>query len=101
MAKILLSDLIDEFDRSMRSNSYSKNTVRNHVYVARHFLEFVGNIQVQNITQRHVDSYFASRQARNFAPGTMNTNLSALRALVKYATPVSYTHLRAHETDSY
>ena len=90
MAKILLSDLIDEFDRSMRSNSYSKNTVRNHVYVARHFLEFVGNIQVQNITQRHVDSYFASRQARNFAPGTMNTNLSALRALVKYATHRRY-----------
>src|SRR5665647_2091508 len=85
LAKILLSDLIDEFDRSMRSNSYSKNTVRNHVSVARQFLGLVGNIQVQNVSQRHIDTYFASRQACNFAAGTLNTNLSALRALFKHA----------------
>ena len=90
MTTTLLSDLVDELDSSLRSNSYAKNTVRNHVYIAREFLTCVGNIQVRNVTSKHMDQFFAGRQARGMAPGTLNGNLAGLRALFKYATQRRY-----------
>ena len=90
MRHILLSDLVDEFETSMKANAYSKNTVRNHIHGARRLLAHVGNIQVQNLTARHVDSYFAARQAKGLTAGSLNAELAALRAMFKYAVQRRY-----------
>lgn len=90
MASILLSDLVDEFEASMRSNSYSKNTIRANMTTARAFLAHVGNIQVRNVTDRHVDKFFSEREAKNIAPTTLNLNLTSLRALFRFAARRRY-----------
>lgn len=90
MKSILLSDLIDEFGAMMAANGYSKNTQRNALYASRRFLAHVGNIQVRNVTSRHVDGYFASRQVQGMAPSTLNTQLAYLRMLFKHATVRSH-----------
>lgn len=87
---ILLSDLIDEFEESLRSNSYSKNTIKNHVSSARHFLGHVGNIQSRSVTSRHVDRFFAERQTHGLKPGTLNVTLHGLRSLFVFAERRGY-----------
>lgn len=98
MATVLLSDLVDEFEASLTSNSYSKNTVRNHTRAARELLAHVGNIQVRNVTDRHVDGFFAMRKARLLKPSSLNVELAALRALFKYATMRRYIPANADPT---
>lgn len=90
VASILLSDLVDEYEASMRSNAYSPQTVRNYSGVCRKLLTHVGNIYVHNITPQHMDGYFAARQGAGVAPGTLNFERNGLQSLFAYATHRRY-----------
>lgn len=82
---ILLSDMLDEFIASMKSNAYARNTVTGYTQQLRAFLTYVGNIQVRNVKPHHIDGFFAHELARGISPGTLNTASVALRSLWKYA----------------
>lgn len=86
MRTILLSDLVDDFEQSLRSNSYSKATVKTYVRTARGLLAHVGNIQARNVTPAHIDSYFANRHRGGIAASSSNTELASLRALYRHAS---------------
>lgn len=90
MRAILLSDLIDEHLSSLASNGYARNSQRIAARTCRGFLAYVGNIQVRNVSARHVDAYFAARSASKCAPNTLNTDLVALRRLFDFAVARRY-----------
>lgn len=87
---VLLSDLVDEFEASQRSNAYGKHTIRNRMLTARKFLAHVGNIQVRNVTPTHIDGYFSHRQAAGLTAGSLNVELQSLRSLFRYAIARRY-----------
>lgn len=87
---ILLSDLVDEYEASLRANAYAANTIRNHVRAARLLLAQVGNIQARYVTPRHIDQFFASRKALNLSAGSLNVELGGLRTLFRHATQRRY-----------
>lgn len=88
---ILLSDLVDEFVATLRSNAYAANTVRNHSRPARYLLAHVGNIQVRHITPRHIDSYLAKRKTDDdLSAASLNVDLVGLRALFRHAVERRY-----------
>lgn len=80
-----LSDLTDDYMGTMRANAYAANTVRQAKRTLSAFLAHVGNVQVRHITPRHVDGYFAAREAAGIAPGTLNLELVHLRLMFKHA----------------
>lgn len=85
MQNITLGALIDEYVASMASGGYSASTRRTFKRTAELFLSTVGNIQVKHVQARHVDSFFASRQAAGISPGTLNLELVVLRGLFRFA----------------
>jgi integrase len=90
MKTSLLSDLVDEFEETLRSNAYSKATVTNYIRASRELLTYVGNIQARNVTPRHIDGFFATRQAKGLAPSSLNCERAGLRALFAYAEQRRY-----------
>lgn len=90
MRSILLSDLIDEFEASLRSNGYAKGTVTNYIHHARQLLAIVGNIQARNVTPRHIDNYFATRATRGVSAAALNNEKASLSVLFRYAEQRRY-----------
>lgn len=87
---VLLSDAIDEFLTARASGGYRANTVRNDANNLRALLAKVGNIQVKNVTARHVDEYMADGQARGLEASTLNLRLASLRAFFRHCTHRKY-----------
>lgn len=90
MRTTLLSDLVDEFEESMKANGYAKNTIRNNARAARALLAHVGNIQARSVTPRHIDGWFAKRKSDGVGAGTLNVDLVALRALFRHGAQRRY-----------
>lgn len=97
MQNMTLGALIDEHLAALASGGYSTSTRRTRKRVTEQFLAHVGNIQVKHVQPRHVDSFFAARQAAGVSPGTMNLELVALRALFKFA--YSRRHMATGQAD--
>lgn len=91
---MLLSDLVDEYVVATKANTFSASTKYQREKIARYFLAHVGNVQVHNITEHHVDSYFAARQAKGIAPQSLNVDLSLLREFWRFAM-----HRKAAKSD--
>jgi site-specific recombinase XerC len=92
---VLLSDAIDEFLTARKSGGYRPNTVRNDAQNLRGLLAHVGNIQVKNLTSRHVDAYMAEGLAKNLSASTMNLRLASMRAFVRHCTHRRYINANA------
>src|SRR5680860_1144287 len=121
MSSQRLSDVIAEYHQARIGRGIAANTRRNERRTLDHLLAAVGNIQLRHLEPRHIDEFMLKMQTKGHAPGTMNVHLSSLKAFFAYARgrrllpnqsdpltgqkwfkvpprPVSYTHLRAHET---
>lgn len=82
---MLLSEVVEEYVIATKANTYSASTKYQREKVARLFLTYTGNVQVHNITEHHVDSYFAARQAKGIAPASLNVELALLRQFWQFA----------------
>lgn len=89
MKATLFSDFVDEWELSLKSNAFAAATVRSHMATARRLLAHVGNVQMRNITPRHIDTYFAERQVR-LSPASLNIERSALNVMFGYAMQRRY-----------
>lgn len=58
--KTTLQAATDEYLYHRESQGISKATLRNDGYALRQLITIVGNIYVENVTARHVDTYFTS-----------------------------------------
>lgn len=72
-----LQDVIEEYVASRQSDGTKPNTIRNIRICLRGFMTSVGNIQVRNITGRHIDIYFTDA-ARTRAAASLNLNHAIL-----------------------
>jgi len=90
MKAITLSELVDEYISSARSNGYAEGTMSNISRGTRGLLETIGNIRVSNIRPQHIDQYFAARLSRRVAAGTLNNELIALRGMFAFAIARRY-----------
>jgi site-specific recombinase XerC len=87
---VLLSDAIDEFLTARASQGYRANTVRNDGNNLRQLLAHIGNIQVKNVTFRHIDEFMAAGQAKGLEASTLNLRLCTLRAFFRHCTHRKY-----------
>lgn len=92
---VMLSDAIDEYLIARGSGGYRPNTIRNDEHNLKQFLAGVGNIQVRNITPRHLDAFMAAGATKNLSPSTMNLApgdaarvLHSLRAAALHRRPL-------------
>ena len=77
MSKIRLSDAIPAFADSLRAHGKKPNTVKNNLQPLNRALELWGNIYLDSIQPRHIDTLFA---AQDWAPATHNLYLANLKA---------------------
>lgn len=83
-----LSSVIQEFLASRKARGIAGGTIRGERGVLMAFTAAVGNIQVRNITSRHVDMYLAANQ--HLAPGTWNRNRGYLQGFFKWCRARKY-----------
>lgn len=86
---MLLGTAIDEYLASLNNNS--KHTSRNYSRYLKRFLEFTGNIDVQNLTSELVSRYHDylnvwtdPENGKSLKAATKNYYLIALRSLITY-----------------
>lgn len=75
-----LSDLLDEWIISQKSKGVAKTTIDNRSHQLRAFIAHVGNVQVRSVEPRHVDGYFAAKQAKGLQPSSLNAHRDTLKA---------------------
>jgi integrase len=77
-----LGEAIEEFLLTRRASGIAPSTVaQNRVHLSQVLTE-IGNIQVRNLTARHVDMVFASWTSK--APSTLNTQTSTLKTFLQW-----------------
>ncbi len=79
-----LQSVTDEWLRAA-SVDRSPKTIEAYRKMSRRLITVVGNIQVQNLEPRHVDTFFADCRARGNGPDQLNQHLSCLRMLCLFA----------------
>lgn len=85
-----LDALVREYVDSLRSAGLAPSTIVTAERTSRRFLAYAGNVQVRNVTPRHVDNYFAARMGKGVAANTLNLELQHLRALFRFADTRRY-----------
>ena len=86
----MLSDVIDEYLVARRSAGYRPNTVRNDDFNLHQLLEVVGNIQVKNVTYRHIDSFMSEGAGRGLSASTLNLRLAAVSGFFRFCVQRRY-----------
>lgn len=86
-----LDDVISEFVNARLSQGMAPNTVRNERRALDKLLLQLGPIQVRNITEAHVDAFFAGLQGKGQSMNTLNVNLSGLRSFFAFTDRRGYT----------
>jgi site-specific recombinase XerC len=86
----LLSDTIDEYLVARRAAGYRPNTVRNDDFNLRQLLALVGNIQVKNVTSRHIDSFMAEGAGRGLSATTLNLRLATVHGFFRHCIQRRY-----------
>lgn len=89
-AQVRLSDAIDEYLSSRRSNGYSNNTVKSAHNVLTKLLVQVGNIYVDSIGSHHIDGLYAANASRWKSPETLNLSRSHLAGFFKWCRAHRY-----------
>lgn len=90
-----LSETAQEYQEAMASEGQAKATLAAKRSILAFFVGHVGNIQTRNVTRRHVDTYFAMRQARGIKPASLNNELRIIRHYFNWCIDCKY--LGAHD----
>ena len=85
-----LSDIMEEFISVLTSQGSPKTSVNTARTACNKLLLEVGNLQIGNITDRHIDSLFAAQAQKGLQPQSLNTLRTQLRGLFAYAMRRGY-----------
>lgn len=77
------SDAIEEYEHHRRAMQVRPGSIGNEVRMLRAMLAHVGNIQMRNFKDRHVDDFFLARQPK-IATSTWNHELSMARTFFNW-----------------
>lgn len=78
-----LSDAMTEYELHRKALGVTPQSLNNEMRFLRLLLAHVGNIQLRNMRDRHVDEFFLTRQER-LATSTWNHELSMAKTFFKY-----------------
>lgn len=93
MAKpILLSDALDEYASSRRSQGLSKSTIKGDLQVIRQMMALTGNLHTRSLTARHLDAWFEWSMAEH-EDATRDLYLSKLRHFFTWCQTRGYADL--------
>lgn len=79
-----LSSAVEDFLAHRRANGYAANTVRSSTRVLHRLVDHLGNVGLDSIEPRHIDSYFAAN-ADVWNPSTRNLAQSHLATFFGWA----------------